>query len=384
MNSSDLFGSQKQSVWWHEGSNTVSLIKEVCSPHSVVLLVYDARAFAVCGAEAFLDTVLKECDVYAYPVEFSLPTFSLLQKALKECPLKDIDLVIAVGGGTTIDFAKLLRYFGGRALQGEIYSIDELIGYPLEVPMLAIPTTSGSGSEATPFAVLYVDGVKHSVAHHSILPEYVYLYPQLTRTLPAMQRAATGLDALCQGVESYWSVGATPDSQEISRVAILEARKHLVQHVKNPDEGSRFGMVMASHMAGRAIAATKTTVCHALSYTMTSEFGIPHGIAVAMTLGPALVYNAHVTDEDAIDSRGVEYVRGTMHKLIRLLGAETPEEARDDIFALLDATLSGHRPAHFGIESEEDVQHIASTVNPERLKNNPRRMTEEALMGLLK
>ena len=383
MSSNDLFGTQRQIVWWHEGENTISLIKEICSRHRVVLLVYDARAFAVCGAEAFLELALKECEVYAYPVEFTLPSFSLLQKALQDCPLHHIDMIVAVGGGTTIDFAKLIRYYGGRAAQGDIESIDELMGVPLEIPFLAIPTTSGSGSEATPFAVLYVDGIKHSVNHHSILPEYVYLYPELTRTLPAMQRAATGLDALCQGIESFWSVGATVESQEIARIAILEARKHLVQHVKNPGETSRIGMVMASHMAGRAIAATKTTVCHALSYTMTSEYGMPHGIAVAMTLGPALLFNAHVTDQDVADPRGAAYVRDTMHRLALVLGYESPEAACEGMNALLDAILGGHKPADFGIETEEDVLHIARSVNMERLKNNPRMMTEEALVGLL-
>lgn len=173
------------------------------------------------------------------------------------------------------------------------------------------------------------------------------------------------------------------DSQEIARIAILEARKHLVQHVKNPDETSRIGMMMASHMAGRAIAATKTTVCHALSYTMTSEYGIPHGIAVASTLGQALVYNAYVTDQDVVDPRGAEYVRHMMHKLASLLGYASPEAARDSIYALLDAILNGHSPADFGIQSEEDVLRVARSVNAERLKNNPRQMTEEALIGLL-
>ena len=383
MHINDSLGAQHQAVWWHEGSNTVSLIKDTCEQHRTVLLVYDARAFAVCGAEPLMDGVLQKCEVYAYPVEFSLPSFSSLQKALSVCPLENIDMVVAVGGGATIDFAKLLRYFGGSALQGEINSFDELSGLPLSIPLLAIPTTSGSGSEATPFAVLYVDGMKHSVSHYSILPEYVYLYPELTSTLPAMQRAATGLDAFCQGIESYWSVGATLDSQEIARIAILEARKHLVQHVKNPDETSRIGMMMASHMAGRAIAATKTTVCHALSYTMTSEYGIPHGIAVASTLGQALVYNGQVTDDDVVDPRGVDYVRDVMHKLTEMLGQANPEAARDSIYALLDAILNGHMPADFGIESEEDILHIAQSVNAERLKNNPRRMTREALIGLL-
>lgn len=379
----DIFGIRQQIVWWHEGRNTAAVLTDVCKQRRNVLLVYDARAYPICGAKEFLEDVLVENAVYTCPVDFSLPSFSILQRVLSERSIMDVDLIVAVGGGATIDFAKLLRYYGGRAAQGEINSFDELIGLPLDVPLIAIPTTSGSGSEATPFAVLYVEGVKHSISHPSILPDYAYLYPALTSTLPAMQRAATGLDALCQAIESYWSVGATTDSREISRVAIQEARKHLVQHVKNPDEESRIGMVMASHMAGRAIAATRTTVCHALSYTMTSEYGIPHGIAVALTLGPALVYNAQVTPNDTADPRGVDFVQASMRALIKLLGYATAEEARDGIYALLDGVVGGHKVEDFGIESQEDMQYIASQVNPERLKNNPRNMTEAALASLL-
>lgn len=369
-----------QTVWWHEGSNTESILKDLCEQCSTILVVFDVHAYAASGVESLIEHILGESDVYAFPVHSALPTFTLLRRALCEHPLVDADLVIAVGGGTTIDLAKLITYYGGG---GKVDTFEELAENPLEIPLLVIPTTSGSGSEATPFAVLYVDGVKHSIFHPSILPDYAYLYPALTRTLSATQRAATGLDALAQGIESYWAVGATFESQQIAKVAIQESWGHLVKYVKDPDESSRIAMVMAAHMAGRAIAATTTTVCHALSYTMTSEYDVPHGIAVALTLGPALIYNSQVTDEDVVDSRGAGYVRSSVDAIVTLLGFNSPEEACLGIMSLMDEILEGHDPGHFGIESESDLLHIASTVNPERLKNNPRKVTADALVELL-
>lgn len=369
-----------QTVWWHEGSNTESILKDICKQRSTILVVFDVQAFAAFGDESFLDNVFGDADVYAFPVDRALPTFSMLRRALCKHPLAEADLIIAFGGGTTIDMAKLIRYYGRC---GGVDSFGELEENPLNIPLVAIPTTSGSGSEATPFAVLYVDGIKQSITHPSILPEYAYLYPDLTSTLSGMQRAATGLDALAQGIESYWAVRSTFETQQISKVALQEAWRHLVKYVKDPDETTRIGMMMASHMAGRAIAATTTTVCHALSYTMTFEYDVPHGIAVALTLGPALVYNARVDDEDVADPRGAEHVRSSVHAIVNMLGFNTPEEACNGILELLDQILEEHDMAHFGIESEADLLHIFNTVNPERLRNNPREVTSDALVDLL-
>ena len=369
-----------QTVWWHEGSNTESILEELCKQYSTILVVFDVQAYSASGVEPLIEQILGEADVYAFPVNSALPTFALLRRALRKKPLLDADLIIAVGGGTTIDLAKLIKYYGGG---GKVDAFEHLEENPLDIPLIVIPTTSGSGSEATPFAVLYVDGVKHSIAHPSILPDYAYLYPSLTSTLSATQRAATGLDALAQGIESYWAVGATFESQQIAKVAIQESWKHLVKYVKDPDESARIAMVMAAHMAGRAIAATTTTVCHALSYTMTSEYEVPHGIAVALTLGPALIYNSQVNDEDVADPRGASYVRTSVDDIVTMLGFNSPEEACKGILHLMDEILEGHDPGHFGIESESDILHIASTVNPERLKNNPRVVTSDALVELL-
>ena len=380
MSDSVLTRTASQTVWWHEGSNTETILKDLCGEHETILVVFDAHAYAVCGVDPFLQTILGEKEVYALPVKSTLPTFSCLRTALGADALQKAGLMIAVGGGTTIDLAKLIRYYGGG---GPVESFDDLNENRLPIPLVAIPTTSGSGSEATPYAVLYVDGVKHSISDSSILPDYAYLYPALTSTLPTRQRAASGLDALAQGIESYWSVGATVDSKEVAKRAIQEAWTHLVKYVKDPDETTRIAMAMASHMSGRAIAATATTVCHALSYTMTAEYDVPHGIAVALTLGPALVYNSQVTDEDVVDPRGAEYVRASVNAVVELLGFRTSEEACQGIYGLLDELLDGHDLEHFGIETETDVLHIASTVNTERLKNNPRLVTTDDLVELL-
>ena len=150
---------------------------------------------------------------------------------------------------------------------------------------MCIPTTAGTGSEATHFAVIYVDGKKKSIASQQLLPDVVILDPQLTDNMPAYVSACSGFDALSQAIESYWSRAATPLSQLYAAMAIEVLLVELPQAVNSNSRLARDKMQMAANWAGKAINISKTTAPHAMSYVITQEFGIPHGHAVALTLG---------------------------------------------------------------------------------------------------
>ena len=150
-------------------------------------------------------------------------------------------------------------------------------------PLVCIPTTAGTGSEATHFAVIYVDGKKKSIASQQLLPDVVILDPQLTDNMPAYVSACSGFDALCQA--TYWSRAATPLSQLYAALTIKVLIVELPQAVNSNSRLVRDKMQMAANWAGKAINISKTTAPHAMSYVITQEFGIPHGHAVALTLG---------------------------------------------------------------------------------------------------
>src|SRR5262249_51347864 len=138
------------------------------------------------------------------------------------------------------------------------------------LPLVAIPTTAGSGSEATPFAVLYVGHVKHSIAGPAMLPDVAIVDPSLTDSMSPALTAVTGMDAFSQAVESYWCIHSTERSKAYARRAIALVLEHLEVAVTAPREENRRAMSKAAHLAGRAIAITKTTGAHALSYPLTS------------------------------------------------------------------------------------------------------------------
>jgi alcohol dehydrogenase class IV len=251
------------------------------------------------------------------------------------------------------------------------------------IPLIAIPTTSGSGSEATHFAVIYVNKIKYSVAHEYILPDIALVDPELTSSMPPILTAVTGMDAFSQAIESFWCVESTDLSQDYARQAIRLVLENLYAAVHEQSLMSRHAMCEASHLAGRAINITKTTAPHALSYAMTSYFSIPHGQAVSLMLGEFLAYNSQVTDEDVTDVRGVRYVHGMIDELNKLLGCSSALASRDKILDLMESIGLKTHLADLGIKTTTDYDVIVNQANVERIRNNPRSVTQASIREML-
>ena len=293
------------------------------------------------------------------------------------------DFVIALGGGTAIDLAKLI---GSLAVQSEDARDIAMGRCSINVagkPLMAIPTTAGTGSEASHFAVIYIGGNKYSVAHSSLLPDYAVVDSRLTESLPRRVTAATGLDAFCQAIESIWSVGATDESIKYATEAAELAFENLITAANSPTPAARHAMCRASYLAGKAINISKTTASHAISYALTSLHGVPHGMAVAISLAPMLAFNAEVSDADCNDPRGATAVRERIARIVQCLGAENVPESCRAINELLDRIDCPASLTDVGVKNSEDLNVIVDSVNFERLSNNPRRATREQLLEVL-
>jgi alcohol dehydrogenase class IV len=250
-------------------------------------------------------------------------------------------------------------------------------------PLIAIPTTAGTGSEMTQFSTLYIDNKKHSISDPVLLPEVAIVDPELTRTLPPYLTATSGMDALSQAIESYWSVNSTDESKGCAEVAIRSIVPALKHAVCEPDDESRRAMARAANYAGRAINITRTTAPHALSYALTAGFGVPHGQAVALTLPLFFGFNHGVTEMDVADARGATYVRRMLEELSSLLGCSTVTEAGRSVQDLMNAIGLATSFQALGIDKQKAIDTMAAEVNTERLVNNPRRVTSEQIVGLV-
>lgn len=175
--------------------------------------------------------------------------------------------IVSRGGGSTIDVAKWVA---------KKYNLRHV----------AIPTSGGTGSETTKFVVLTVDGQKKTFTDEKFVPSGYILDPYLSVSLPRIHTLSSGLDALSQSLESLWSKNATAESVAYATVGMELSLKNLQDALKDPQNvQARMNMLIAANMSGRAINITRTNVCHAISYPLTDWYGIPHGIACAMSLG---------------------------------------------------------------------------------------------------
>lgn len=299
-----------------------------------VFLVAGKRSFAASGAEEVLMPLLSATTVTRLDDLGALPTAGDVEKGIALYRKAAPDMVVAVGGGHVMDIAKAVNFLTERK------------------PLVAIPTTAGSGAEATPFAVVYKDGVKTSLEDPMMLPAYAIVDPALGASVSREVALASGLDALCQAVESLWARGATEESRAYATEALALVWPNLAQAVEG-DAQARAHLMRGAHLAGKAIAISKTTACHALSYGLTSRFSVPHGLAVALTM-PAMM---------------------------RRNGVALPHDIPPEAFESLLLELGAPKLASFGVTAA-DIGALAAGVDLERLGNNPKPLTQEDIITI--
>lgn len=288
------------------------------------------------------------------------------------------DLIIAIGGGSAMDLAKALalRLSSGRSA-AECLN-PEVAKSTLALPLIAIPTTTGTGSEVTRFAVIYQGKTKHSISSPSLLPRHALLVPEFTLAQPAAVRKAAAFDALTQACESYWARSANEDS----KTHAMEAIKLLTPRLKNGLEHFSLAdaedVQLGAHLAGKAIDCTRTTAPHALSYALTMDYGVDHGHAVGV-LFPK-VWRLHLD----LARRGC--LPDALHKRMALLTQMLGLEGIETLPTFWEGLLhSNHLPFKFndlGLTSSEDWSLLCKRVNLERLANHPCTLTSSDLERL--
>ncbi len=282
------------------------------------------------------------------------------------------ELIVAVGGGSAMDVAKCIKLYSNMD-DRTLYLSQTIV--PNDIPLLAVPTTAGTGSEATRYAVIYYNGEKQSITSDSCIPSVVLIDPSVLNTLPMYQRKATMLDALCHAIESYWSVNSTDESKAYSRQSIQLIMENMDAYLANNVE-SNANMLKAANLSGKAINITQTTAGHAMCYKLTSLYGIAHGHAASLCLSGLWPYMLEHTDL-CIDPRGEEYLKSIFMDIALAMGCDKPEEAVDKYKTILER-LSLDIP----VATEEEFQILKSSVNPVRLKNHPIMLDENAIDGI--
>ncbi len=265
---------------------------------NIVLVMSESSALRG-GMISFIDKLQSKCETLNGMLTWiksvtTNPTQEDIIKSLQQIGDKKIDIIIAFGGGSSIDLSKGISAFYSIE-KNDNYSVEEITDSIKNkkykdgkfIDIIALPSTAGTGSEVTQWATIWDENKmgKFSIDDPMLKPKMAIIVPELTLSMPAKMTLATGLDALCQAIEAYWSKHTTPVVQEISYRAVELVIQNLRKAVELPDDiVVREKLCKASVLAGLAFSQTRTTACHSISYPLTMLYGVPHGLAASITL----------------------------------------------------------------------------------------------------
>lgn len=270
------------------GNNTRSYLAKLIK-NKIVLIVCSKRA----KKEIILDekfNFIKNNKTFWVDDVLPNPALDYLERKNKFYEKRKFDYIVAIGGGSVIDSAKVISLLFSfpkkKTIKSVIANIDNL-KINNSCKLIALPTTSGTGSEVTSYATVWnkKDKIKLSINHKSLLPTLAIVDPTLTFNLPKEVTINTSLDSLNQAFESIWNKNANKDSLIYAFKSIKLSLNALAKINNNiNDKKSRSELAKASIYAGMCISQTKTSICHSISYPLTAHLSIPHGLSCAFTM----------------------------------------------------------------------------------------------------
>ncbi len=352
------------------------------------------RAFIVCDPGmvelGYTDRVINELMKREKPVTFEVfsdvepnPSTNTVYAGTEQMAKFEPDTIIAIGGGSAMDAAKGMwlfyehpetEFFGAKQKFLDIRKRAYKIPKAKKAKMVSIPTTSGTGAEVTPFAVITDSEthVKYPLADYALTPDVAIIDPQFVLSVPASVTADTGMDVLTHALESYVSVMASDYTRGLSLQAIKLVFDNLEDSVKRPNLENREKMHNASTMAGMAFANAFLGICHSIAHKIGGEYNIPHGRTNAILLPHIIRYNAKDPSKHAIFPK-YDYFRADQDyaDVARYLGlkGDTNEEL---VAALAEAVYD------LGVRCGIDMNLKAQGLTQEVLDNTVDRMAELA------
>ena len=358
------------------GAGRLSELAEVVKTPTVLLVTTAGSTRR--GVTARVQEILAGREVIVVDNVEANPTIDFIEQQTAALVSRSIGTIIGLGGGSAVDTAKVLSVTlpgsaAGFSLRAHFAGKQALpSGRPL--PVVAIPTTSGTGSEVTPFATVWdlTLGAKHSLATAEMLPQVALLDPVLTLDLPREITVATGLDAISQALESIWNNRSNPLTTSFALRALdlaLPALPALLDEPRNLALRTR--MLEASLLAGMAISHTRTALAHSMSYPLTARYFLPHGLACSFTLPAVLDFNAVADD-------------GRLAAAAKSLGFGSIEGLRKELVDLLQAIGMDDLLRQHGITSERIEAVVPEMITLGRAGNNLRSVDFDDVKAIMR
>lgn len=367
------------------GEGCIDKIKEIVKKEEAEeLIVFTDKGIKLTG---ILDILLQKLDEIkvGYKVFDDLiaePSYHDIENLMEEVKSCNSSLIAAIGGGSVMDAAKLCS-----VLKDAPYTVKDLLSDPSKAKKymrsVMIPTTCGTGSEATCNAIVAVpeDSIKVGIVNDVMIPDYVILDPLTIRKLPKSLVAATGIDALAHAVECFTSKKATPFSDTYAMASAKLIFNNIKEAYSNPDNmKAKNNMMLGAFYGGVAITTSGTTAVHALSYPLGGKYHIPHGVSNAILFAHVMEFNKDACQDslaaiyDAIGNDGAS--------------AAISEKAQYIINEIADIVKFTNIPtnlAEFGVKPEDmDFLVDAASKVTRLLSNNRKELSLEDIRNIYK
>ncbi len=357
----------------NENYNEVDLYLKKLSVKKIMLVC--GNSLKLLRINSYFENLIKNTDVeIIYFSDFHPnPVYESVVNGVTQFKKNKCDMVISAGGGSAIDVAKCIKLYSNMDLNTNFLEQDIITN---NIPFLVIPTTAGSGSEATKYAVIYLNGEKLSIEHESCIPSHVLIDSSVLDSLPIYQKKSTMMDAFCHAIESFWSINSNDESRNYSKEAIEIIVSNKDDYLSKNNK-TNINMLKASNIAGRAINITQTTAAHAMSYKLTSMYGISHGQAVSICLSKLFLFMLK-GNNSCIDIRGESYIENIYKEIATSMGFKTPLEAA----LYFEQTVNDLGFSEPLSKDKSDINILKKSVNLTRLKNHPIQLNETDIENL--
>ena len=331
----------------------------------IVKLTQSIKPLVICSSWLYSMVDSLPFDKVIFDAFTPNPTLEEVVAGINLFVAEGCDFIITIGGGSAIDVGKCICI-----LNSNIQDITLMNN--VRCKHLSIPTTAGTGSESTCFAVIYKNGVKFSVEHQDILPQYVILDAKFLDSLPMYHKKSALLDALCQAIESIWAKGATNESKHYAKQVIKLIMNNFETYLTGSKEGAK-KMIIAANLAGKAINISKTTAAHAMSYKMTSLYGVAHGHAVAICLPLVWKHILHIHNEG-----NESHLKNSLNDIAVAMGAKSFNNSLE-VFQNIYKKMELPSPHS---DNKNDLYELTASVNNQRLENHPVKINKDILLNM--
>ena len=344
-----------------------------------IFVLCGKKSFITSGAEIFFKELLNNKETKLFYKNSELPILEELIDIINA--IKDFkpDLILAVGGGAVIDYAKIANVVDVR---DDLADLIINYSYPFKkkyTKLTVIPTTAGSGAEVTSNAVIYVDGIKHSFESELLLPDNFFLIPEFLMSAPNKIKASAGFDAIAQALESLVSKKSNDQSVEYASKSLRVSINSYISFLNEPNLKNATEMSIASNLAGKAISISKTTAPHAASYPFTSLFNISHGHAVGLFFESFFKFNF-----DNLNRSETSFdLKKRFDLIFDLFGVKSINDFNSKITLIKQQAKLEDNLETLNIDIRQSSEKIIKGINLLRLGNNPVKIDGKDIFNII-